>query len=59
MTLGDKTVPVQPFTKLKSVSGYHGVKAEPGDNVGFNVRGLAQLTSAVVTLQDTDNEPSA
>ena len=47
--------PSQKSAEVKSIEMHHTMvdKAEPGDNVGFNVRGLAATTSAVVTLLDT------
>ena len=44
--------PSQKSAEVKSIEMHHTMvdKAEPGDNVGFNVRGLQLQTSAVVTL---------
>ena len=48
--------PSQKSAEVKSIEMHHTMvdKAEPGDNVGFNVRGLARLTSAEETSLDTE-----
>jgi elongation factor 1-alpha len=52
--------PSQKFAEVKSIEMHHTMvpKAEPGDNVGFNVRGLAQVDIRRGDVAGyADNEP--